>query len=147
VVDFQFTAEDTIVLAGGLENAGLPLVEIGHGLGLNASRSGKGRAGSSDEEYLQAAASTLTRTAWGMFFIPGIGRLDDLDLAARYRMPFVRIGTNANDVEQAQPFIAHAKSLGMTVSANLMKSYGLSAVQLAANAVLVERAGCDIVTL
>src|SRR5438477_5664451 len=97
VVDFQFTAEDTIVLLGALESAGVDLIEIGHGLGLNASAAGKGQAAATDEAYLQAAAETLTRATWSMFLIPGIGRLEDLDLAAQYHMPLVRIGTNAGD--------------------------------------------------
>src|SRR5712691_5524087 len=92
VVGFQFTAEDVMVLLEGLEGAGIDLIEIGHGLGLGASATGHGTAAASDEEYLEAAAATLHRATWGMFLVPGIGRVTDLDLAAKYRMPFVRIG-------------------------------------------------------
>ena len=147
VVDFQFTPDDVIVLIQGLEAAGVDLIEIGHGLGLGASAAGKGAAAASDEEYLDAAAGTLGRAAWGMFLIPGIGQLTDVDLAARYRMPFIRIGCNARDVEETRPFIDRAKSLGMTVSLNLMKSYGLSPGELAAQAASISRSACDVITL
>ena len=37
-LNFQFTANDTIAIAKALENAGVMLIEIGHGEGLGASR-------------------------------------------------------------------------------------------------------------
>jgi 4-hydroxy-2-oxovalerate aldolase len=147
VIDFQFTARDTIIIASALENAGFNLIEIGHGVGMNASNCGKGVAAATDEEYLQAAASTLKRAQWGMFFIPGIGRHEDLELAARYGMHFVRIGTNANEVEQSKDYIEHAKKLGMQVSANLMKSYVLPPKELAEKARLSAKFGADVVCL
>jgi 4-hydroxy 2-oxovalerate aldolase len=146
-IDFQFTARDTALIAAALENAGFNLIEIGHGLGLNAANAGKGAAAATDEEYMQAAASTLKRAQWGMFFIPGIGRREDLDRAAGYGMSFVRIGTNANEVPQSAPFVEHAKKLGFHVSANLMKSYALPPKELTAQAHLSEQYGVDMVCL
>jgi len=146
-IDFQFTAKDTALIAAALENAGFDLIEIGHGLGLNASKSGKGVAAATDEEYLQAAASVLRKAKFGMFFIPGIGRKADLDLASEYGMGFVRIGTNATETDQAREFIEYAKHLGLKVSANLMKSYVLSPRELAKRANLLEKWGADIICL
>src|SRR2546430_4091908 len=147
VIDFQFTMRDTALIAAALENAGFNLIEIGHGVGMNASRAGKGVAAATDEEYMQVAATTLRRAKWGMFFIPGIGRHEDLDLAAAYKMDFVRIGTNATEVENARDYIEHAKKLGMHVSANLMKSYVLPPKELAAQAKLSEKFGADMICL
>ncbi len=146
-IDFQFTAQDTRVIASALQNVGFRLIEIGHGLGLNASTAGKGEAAATDEEYLRAAASVLDRVKWGMFFIPGIGRHEDLDLAAKYGMGFVRVGTNAPEIETAKEYVEHAKSLGMLTAVNMMKSYVLSPKELALNAKKAEEFGCDIVYL
>jgi isopropylmalate/homocitrate/citramalate synthase len=82
LIDFQFTAEDTATIAGALEGIGFRWIEVGHGLGLNASQSGKGMAAATDEEYMEAAAQALQHAKWGMFFIPGIGREEDIRLAA-----------------------------------------------------------------
>jgi len=147
VIDFQFTGKDTAIIAAGLENAGFNLIEIGHGWGLNASNAGKGAAAATDEEYMEAVASTLKRARWGMFFIPGIGRHEDLELAARYGMNFIRIGTNATEVDQSKKYIEKAKRLGLFVSANLMKSYVLPPRELAVKAKLSERFGSDIICL
>ena len=83
LIDFQFTAEDTATIAAALESIGFRWIEVGHGLGLNASQSGKGMAAATDEEYMEAAAQALEHAKWGMFFIPGIGREEDIRLAAR----------------------------------------------------------------
>src|ERR1017187_1327333 len=147
LIDFQFTAQDTAVIASALESVGFRWIEVGHGVGLNASACGKGAAAATDEQYLEAAAEALTKARWGMFFIPGIGRAEDLRLAARYRMSFVRIGTNVTEIEQAEPFIKLAKDLGMLVSYNAMKSYAVPPVQWGRLAARVGAWGADIVCL
>jgi 4-hydroxy 2-oxovalerate aldolase len=144
LIDFQFTAEDTVVIASALEAVGFRWIEVGHGLGLNASQAGKGRAAATDEEYLEAAARALKHARWGMFFIPGIGRDKDLHLAARYHMSFVRIGTNITEMDQAQPFFALAKELGFIVSYNAMKSYAISPAEFGRKAALARSWGADI---
>jgi 4-hydroxy-2-oxovalerate aldolase len=59
-------------------------------------------------------------------------------------MKLVRVGTNVNEAELAEPFIAKAKSLGMTVCVNYMKSYALPPAEFAEKAVLAARYGADI---
>ena len=48
IIDFQFTAEDTALIASALESAGIRVIEVGHGLGLGAARAGKGDQASTD---------------------------------------------------------------------------------------------------
>jgi 4-hydroxy 2-oxovalerate aldolase/long-chain acyl-CoA synthetase len=145
VIDFQFTERDTMIIAAALEGAGIELIEIGHGLGLNASAAGKGQAAATDEAYLRAAAAALKRARWGMFFIPGVGRHEDLEMAASNGMHFVRVGTNATEVDQSREYIEHAKKLGLFVSANLMKSYTMPPAELAEQGSLSAQYGADVV--
>ncbi len=147
LIDFQFTAEDTATIGAALESIGFRWIEIGHGLGLHASQSGKGMAAATDEEYMEAAAQTLTRAKWGMFFIPGIGRDEDIRLAASYGMSFLRIGTNVTEAELAEPYIALAKELGLVVSYNAMKSYAVSPAEFGAIVARVNGWGADIACL
>jgi 4-hydroxy-2-oxovalerate aldolase len=147
LIDFQFTAEDTATIAAALESIGFRWIEIGHGLGLNASQSGKGMAAATDEEYMEAAAQALKHAKWGMFFIPGIGREEDIRLAARYGMSFLRVGTNVTETAQAEPYIALAKELGLIVSYNAMKSYAVSPSEFGAVVAQVHKWGADIACL
>ncbi len=147
LIDFQFTAEDTATIASALESIGFRWIEVGHGLGLHASESGKGMAAATDEEYMAAAAQALHTARWGMFFIPGIGREEDIRLAARHGMSFLRIGTNVTEATQAEPYIALAKELGLIVSYNAMKSYAVSPAEFGKVVAQVYKQGADIACL
>jgi 4-hydroxy-2-oxovalerate aldolase len=144
-INFSFTAADTAVLCRELQSVGIEYIEIGHGVGLNASNAGHGVAAATDEEYMIAARQSLKKSKYGMFCIPGIANLSDLDLAADHGMDFIRIGTNVDAVETAEPFIQKAKKLGMLVAANFMKSYALSPKEFALKVKQAENYGADIV--
>lgn len=144
-IDFKFTASDTSIICGALEQAGFDLIEIGHGVGLGASERGPDVAAETDEAYMRAAAETLQTARWGMFCIPGIARLEHVDLAAKHGMKFIRVGTNVTEAEAAAPFIARAREHGMYVAANFMKSYVLPPRQFAEKAKLAESFGAEVV--
>ncbi len=146
-INFQFTASDTRVIASALEEAGCDIIEVGHGVGLGASETGHGLAAATDEEYLAAAASVLKRAKFGMFCIPGIARLEHVDLCASYGASFIRIGTNVTEVESSKPYIERAKRRGMYISANFMKSYVLPPREFAQKAKLSRSYGTDVVAL
>jgi 4-hydroxy 2-oxovalerate aldolase len=143
VVDFQFTAKDTAIIAGQLDQAGVPYIEIGHGLGLGASNEDDMKAAESDENYLLAASSSIKNSKWGCFFIPGIGTITDIEKAAETGMSFIRIGTDVNSVEKSSTYIKRAKKLGLEVFSNLMKSYAVPAESVAKNARIAEQFGTD----
>ncbi len=146
-IDFQFTPEDTALIASALESAGIRLIEIGHGVGLGGARAGKGDQPAPDAAYLKAAAGVLRKARFGTFFIPGIAAEDDLRMARDCGMGFVRIGTNVTELEQGAPFIALAKKLGFRVWSNLMKSYALPPKAWAEKAREAASCGADVVCL
>ena len=144
-INFQFTARDTVIIASQLEQAGFGLIEIGHGAGLGASQRNYGVAAETDEAYLASAAGALKHAMWGMFCIPGVAELADIELAASHGMKFIRIGTDVKDVTDSRPFIELAKKHGMFVCANYMKSYTVDPAEFARNAKLSQAYGADVV--
>lgn len=144
-INFSFTSLDTAIISKQLEDAGFEYIEIGHGVGLNASNRGYGRAVQTDEEYMIAAESVLERAKYGMFCIPGIARLEDLDLASKHNMGFVRIGTNVTEVKKSEEYVKRAKDNGLFVTANYMKSYVLPPKKFAENVRLSEKWGIDLI--
>ncbi|MBI4308460.1 MAG: 4-hydroxy-2-oxovalerate aldolase [Chloroflexi bacterium] len=142
-INFQFTVSDTALISAALEKVGFDLIEVGHGVGLHASESGYGVAAETDEAYLKAAAGALRKAKFGAFCIPGIARLEDIDMAADYGMGFIRVGTNVTEVERSEPYIERAKARGMYVTANFMKSYAMKPAQFAAKAKLSQEFGSD----
>lgn len=143
-INFQFTARDTAVIGGALDKAGVELIEIGHGVGMRASELGLGQAAETDEAYLKAAADSIKKAKFGMFCIPGIATLEDIDRAADYKMGFIRIGTNVSEVGKSEKFIARAKKHGMYVSSNFMKSYTMEPKKFAEQAKLSQQYGTDL---
>jgi len=144
-VNFSFSSSDTSTICKKLENCGLEYIEIGHGTGLGSSERGFGKAAHTDEEYMIAAENSLQKSKYGMFCIPGIARLEDLDKCAEHNMGFVRIGTDVTKIEQSEDFIKKAKDYGILVAANYMKSYALEPEKFANKVLLSEKYGADIV--
>ncbi len=143
---FGFSAFDTKTLARALEDAGISYIDVGHGLGLGASRKGGDlSAAASDIEYLEAASEALISSTFGMFCIPGITDLQDVDLAASFGMGFIRIGTDVTKVDSSKPFIERAKNLGMFVCTNFMKSYSVTPEQFTNQAMRSREFGSDVV--
>ncbi len=125
VIDFQFDADDTAVLVAELSRANVPYIEIGHGLGLGAGRRPEMKAAVSDHEYLSASATVAGGSRWGVFFIPGIGELEDIRRAAECGMSFIRIGTDITDVTRARDYVELARELELEVFCNFMKTYAV----------------------
>ena len=146
-VDFKFTLDDTRKISSELESAGIQQIEIGHGWGLNAESAGLGKASHSDAEYIKAARESIKSSKFGCFFIPGVGRTDDLIAARDLGMDFVRIGNNITQYEKQEPYIRIAKKLGFYVSSNLLKSYVVSPEQFAQCARHVAGMGADVAVL
>jgi 4-hydroxy 2-oxovalerate aldolase len=143
--NFSFTQEETSNICAELQKANVEFIEIGHGVGFRGSEKGFGHAKHTDEEYLKAAKSVLSKSKFGMFCIPGIAKLDDIDLARKYEMDFIRIGTDVTKISESKEFIKKAKDSGMLVTANYMKSYAVSPKTFAKKVVLSEGYGADIV--
>lgn len=140
-IEYQFSAEETSLIAHGLELAGVRYVEIGHGLGLGAARSGKGAQAASDISYMQSCAGSVTRAAFGFFYIPGIGQFSDLELLRRESGSFVRIGVAPESEEDALSAIQLASGLGLEVWANVMKTYAYPAEEIGKLACRLAAAG------
>ncbi|ABX12040.1 4-hydroxy-2-oxovalerate aldolase [Nitrosopumilus maritimus] len=144
-VNFSFTSSDTSIICSKLEKSGIKLIEVGHGLGFNASNSGYGKSTQSDEEYMIAAKESLSKSMYGMFCIPGIAKLSDLELAKKHGMGFIRVGTDVTKVHQSEKFIKKAKNLGFFVASNFMKSYVMPPDKFASIVKQSEEFGTDMV--
>ena len=144
-IDFKFTASDTAALTGQLAALGIEWIEIGHGLGLGAMEAGKGDMPATDLQLIRAAKAHSGSAKIGMFLIPSLASRDQLQRARDAGLDFIRIGDNAPDVEQIYPYIAYAKTLGLSPSLNMMKSYAITPAQFADRAKGAREAGADIV--
>ena len=144
-VDFKFTERDTEVLASVLGRLGFRWIEVGHGLGLGAADAGKGAMPTTDERLIESAKRAAPNAMIGSFFIPGIGKREQLRSARAAGLDFVRIGYNAPDVEKAYPYLEFARELGLVPCLNFMKTYGVTPKQFGEKARGGETAGAAVV--
>lgn len=146
-VDFKFTCSDVRNIVSKLVRLGFQYIEIGHGMGLNASSPERGEQLYSDEEYIDAAKQCAGDSELGVFCIPGIARFDDLTYAKEHGISFVRIGVTVDQLDSAKEYIVHAKKLGLKVMVNFMKSYISSPESFASAALTAYKLGAEIVYL
>ncbi|WP_027002086.1 4-hydroxy-2-oxovalerate aldolase [Hugenholtzia roseola] len=155
VIDFQFDKVQTANITKGLFELGFRSIEVGHGLGLGAwNKAHIGLSKEDDFTYIRSAKEAAPDAEIAAFFIPGIGTTEDIDIAIEAGLSFLRVGTNVDTFEKAEPFAAYAKKRGLKVALNLMKSYGVKSYeftkiaqhirewQVADIIYLVDSAGC-----
>ena len=145
LINFGFTAGQTSTISAALDGAGIDLIEVGHGVGLNASDAGQGQAAETDQAYMAAAAKVVTRGKWGMFAIPGICALSHLDACFDHDIGFLRFGVSIDDYERVFPFVEKAKAAGVIACVNFMKSYSREPLVFEQAAREVMKAGTDYV--
>ncbi len=146
-INFQFSNTDVQCIGGGLDRLGIPYIEIGHGMGIGASGPRYGAALHTDMEYLQAAKETVCKAKVGMFCVPGVASLEQVERLCAAGLDFVRVGTNVDAIEKSEPYIRLCKKMGVMVMANYMKSYVMEPAQFAQQVKKSESYGADAVYL
>lgn len=146
-VNFKFTCFDIKNIVTRLVKLGIEYIEIGHGMGLNASSPERGISLYSDIEYINAAKSVSGDAKLGVFCIPGIGRMDDLRMAKEHGIDFIRIGVTISEVEKSYPYLEEAKRLGLVTMVNFMKSYANTSEEFANACEMVYNRGAEYVYL
>ena len=144
-VEYQFNADDTKLIAKVLDEAGVEMIEIGPGVGLNAQKSSVYKPAASDAEYIRAAKSVVKKAKIGAFFSVGVGREEDILMAADNGLDFLRIGINVDKYKETFPYVRLSKERGMMTCINLMKSYAVEAEEFAKIADDCYNAGADAV--
>ena len=145
-IEFQWSVEEIEQIVGQLAAAGFSRVEIGHGLGLGASRT-LTPARCSDEEMATVAARVKRDAKIGAFFVPGIGNADDLRRFRDLGGDFVRVGTDVSKSESAWEYVRLAADLGFEVCYNFMKSYAAQPFELLSRAVPIAERGATVVSV
>ena len=147
-INFQFDRELTQKILSDLEKGGIEWIEMGHGLGLGATKKCGKPAPLSDEEYMDLARSTLKKANFGFIILKKFGEKKDIKLAAERGAKFIRIGSNITEVNQIEDYIKYAKEQGLIVFIALMKAYAVTSMKEYVEILQkLEKWGVDIVTL
>lgn len=121
-VGFQLDEKFVIEFLGRLNETPIQMVEIGHGLGFEAERSGITPSNINLRRWCEIARSELTASSWGMFAQPEFSRLTTLTELCDQGMSFVRIGMEPERVSEHLDYIKRATEICGQVYLNLMKT-------------------------
>ncbi len=144
-MEHQFTVEQIRTIARGLDEAGVPLIEVTHGDGLAGSSIQYGISREPEEEYIEAAAEVIRHGKLTVLLLPGIGTQKELKQAAGWGAKVVRVATHCTEADISEQHIGLAKKLGMEVGGFLMMSHMAPPSKLAEQAKLMESYGADCV--
>lgn len=120
-VNFQFARDDLRTIIWDLDEAGIPYIEIGHGVTIGATAA-RGRRDETDEEYFHTARFAVRRAKLGVTIVPALAPIEKVDLAADY-LDFLRMCVIATELETVAPLVERAHSKGLEVSIQLVDSH------------------------
>ncbi len=144
-ISHQFTTEDVRTIARALDQAGVDAIEVAHGDGLSGHSFNYGFGAQTDVDWIAAAADVLEHAVLATLLLPGIGTIEDLDVAYDLGVRSVRIATHCTEADIASQHIDHARGLGMDVAGFLMMSHMAPPETLAGEAKKMEIYGAQCV--
>ena len=141
----QITLDQMVSIARGLDDAGVPLLEVTHGDGLGGASVNYGFPLHSDEEYLSAVVPVMKQAKVSALLLPGIGTVEDLRRAHALGVHTLRVATHCTEADTAEQHIAEARKLGMDAVGFLMMSHMNSPEGLVRQAKLMEGYGANCI--
>jgi len=139
------TLEQMTHIACGLDEAGVPLIEVTHGDGLGGSSVNYGFPAHSDEAYLGAVIPLMKQAKVSALLIPGIGTVDHLRMAHGLGVHTVRVATHCTEADVSEQHITMARRLGMDTVGFLMMAHMASPETLVRQALLMEGYGANCI--
>ncbi|MFC4948682.1 4-hydroxy-2-oxovalerate aldolase [Pseudonocardia sp. GCM10023141] len=144
-VSHRFTAQNVAAIAGGLDRAGIPTIEVAHGIGIGASSIQYGVAAETDPDYVRAAVGAVENADIAVLYVPGIATLTDLQNSVDAGIRTVRVAVHCTEADCAQQPVEWAKDAGLTVMTFLMMSHKLEPGALAEQARKLASYGADVI--
>ncbi len=141
----QISIDQMVAIAGALDGAGVPLIEVTHGDGLGGASVNYGFPAHSDEDYLRAVVPRMKRARISALLIPGIGTVEHMRLAHDCGVRTIRIATHCTEADVAEQHIGEARKLGLDTVGFLMMAHMNEPAGLAQQARLMESYGANCV--
>ncbi|QOT80909.1 4-hydroxy-2-oxovalerate aldolase [Cupriavidus basilensis] len=139
----QISLDQMKTIARGLDDAGVPLIEVTHGDGLGGASVNYGFPAHSDEEYLQAVLGELKQAKVSALLLPGIGTIEHLRMAHELGVHTIRVATHCTEADVSEQHIGMARKLGMDTVGFLMMAHMAPVATLVEQALLMESYGAN----
>jgi 4-hydroxy 2-oxovalerate aldolase len=141
----RFTPEQVAAIAGALDAAGVPVIEVSHGDGLGGSSFNYGFSATDQHALIAAAAGAVRRAKIAVLLLPGIGLARDLEEVRDLGASVARIATHCTEADIAIQHLRTARDLGMETVGFLMMAHMATPAELLRQARIMEDAGAQCV--
>ncbi len=141
----QITLDQMVDIASGLDDAGVPLIQVTHGDGLGGSSLNYGRGLHTDREYISAVAEVVKNATISVLHVPGIGTLDELRVAADCGARCVHVASHCTEANVTEQHIGLGRELGLDTVGFLMMAHMTSTDHLVEQALLMEGYGATTI--
>jgi len=143
-VSHQLSAAQVKMYCEAANQAGIAIVEVGHGNGLGASSLQIGKSLETDQALLETARKYLTNTKLGIHVIPGFATIKhDLSKAIEWGVDVIRVASHCTEADVTQRHIEYAKERGKETYGVLMMSHMASPGLLVEEAQKMQLYGAD----
>lgn len=146
-VRHSFTTGQVSEVAGRLDQAGIPLIELSHGDGLGGSSYTYGFSKVSEYELLRAAKAHIQKARLTALLLPGVGTTEDLRQAAECGIEAVRVATHVTEADISAEHIKAAKEMGLFTVGFLMMAHMAAPERILEEAKKMEQYGADYINL
>ncbi|BBB27115.1 4-hydroxy-2-oxovalerate aldolase [Amphritea japonica] len=137
--------DQMVTVATGLDEAGMPLIEVTHGDGLGGTSVNYGFPAHSDEEYLGAVIPKMKNAKVSALLIPGIGTVDHLRMAKDLGVNTIRVAAHCTEADVTEQHIGLAAKLEMDTVGFLMMAHMASPEKIVEQARLMESYGANCI--
>lgn len=144
-ISHSYTPEQVRTIVKDLDEAGVPVIEVSHGSGLNGSTIQQGFSKHPELELIKVAVQTAKNAKIASLFVPGIGTSEELRKAADLGISIIRIAVHCTEADVTEQYFRLAKELGLEAVGFLMMSHTQPAKVLVEQAKLMESYGADCV--
>jgi 4-hydroxy-2-oxovalerate/4-hydroxy-2-oxohexanoate aldolase len=141
----QMTLEQMKSVACGLDEAGVPLIEVTHGDGLGGSSVNYGFPAHTDEEYLGTVIPLMKQAKVSALLLPGIGTVDHLKMAHGLGVHTIRVATHCTEADVSEQHISMARKMDMDTVGFLMMAHMNTPEGLVRQAKLMESYGANCI--
>lgn len=147
-IKHQLTIKDIKSYCIAANNAGVPIVEVGHGNGVGASSLQVGLAKENEIKMIKAARSSLSSSKLAIHMIPGFATIEkNLAPAIDEGIDVVRVGCHCTEADTTAKYIEYVKKNKLIAVGSLMMSHSVSKKVLLEEAKKFRDYGADGVSL
>lgn len=141
----RISLDEMVAIATGLDQAGVPLIEVTHGDGLAGASVNYGFPAHTDEEYLRAVRPAVKNAKISALLLPGIGTVPDLLMAHDCGIDTIRVATHCTEADVSEQHIKKSRELGLDTVGFLMMAHMLDADALVEQAKIMEDFGANCI--